>query len=101
MWPYETKRVALLYFYEMPDDWEGRYEPEQILDSTFLPYLKGVQVFIDYAGAKALVDEICDDYLDWSQRNTKGFHYVRGKSKSGHTLVFQLTYNYLMEDDDD
>lgn len=95
MWPYEKKRVALMYFYEMPEDWNGGYHPEELCDPTFLPYLQGVQSFIDYAGAKALVDEICGDCLNWTQRNTKGFHYVRGASKSGHNLLFQLAYNEL------
>jgi hypothetical protein len=88
-------RVALLYFYEIPEDWEERKQPEQLYDPLFLPHLKGVLSFTTYSGAKALVDEICDDCLKWAQRNTQGFHFVRGKSKSGHDLLFQLAYNEL------
>lgn len=89
-------RIAVLYFYEVDENLRrSSFEPEQIADPKLAQYFKGADLFDDYATAKAVVDKICADCLEWCQRNTKGFHWTRGTSKSGHELVFQLVYQNI------
>ena len=103
MWPYKTKRVALLKEFMIQHSERNEWgqvripEPSSLYDEELLPHLKSVIPFEDYESAKYRVAEILkvndvERRLDWEQRNTKQFHWCGAVIEDDLVVVFQLNY---------